>query len=114
MKRICRIKLINWHRFTHHIIHVDGNLLLIGDNASGKSTIFDALQVCLVGNMTSVRLNRAANEGGDRDLRTYVRGLVSSGDINAGEARYLRQDATSYVLVEFSEDEAKSKEGRAK
>src|SRR5438128_9712618 len=114
MKQIRRIKLINWHRFTHQMIHVDGNLLLISDNASGKSTIFDALQVCLVANMTSVRLNRAANEGGDRDLRTYVRGLVSSGDLNADDARYLRQDATAYILVEFSEDDAKAKETRAK
>jgi uncharacterized protein YPO0396 len=115
MKQIRRIKLINWHRFTHHIVNVDGNLLLIGDNASGKSTILDALQVCLVAHMTSVRLNRAANEGGDRDLRTYVRGLVSSGDINAGEARYLRQDATAYVMVEFSEDGTRSaRESRTK
>lgn len=117
MKQIRRIKLINWHRFTDHMIHVDGNLLLIGDNASGKSTIFDALQVCLIANMTSVRLNRAANESGNRDLRTYVRGLVSSGDGNAGEARYLRQDATAYILVEFSEAETQpnpSRDGRTK
>jgi predicted ATP-dependent endonuclease of OLD family len=55
MKQIRRIKLINWHRFTNHTVHVDGNLLLIGDNTSGKSTIFDALQVCLVAHMGSVR-----------------------------------------------------------
>src|ERR1043166_1275183 len=108
MKQIRRIKLINWHRFSHHIVNVDGNLLLIGDNMSGKSTILDALQVCLVANMTSVRLNRAANESCNRDLRTYVRGKVSSGDTNADDGRYLREDATAYVLVEFSEDDARS------
>src|ERR1700685_2060510 len=117
MKQIRRIHLVNWHRFTHHTIHVDGNLLLIGDNTSGKSTIFDALQVCLVAHIGSVRLNRAANEGGDRDLRTYVRGLVSAGGVSANEARYLRQDATAFVLIEFSDDEAeqaKSSEARRK
>jgi len=104
VKRLKRIQLINWHRFTHHTFDVDGNLLLMGDNGSGKSTILDALQVGLVGNMRSVRLNLAANEGGDRSLKSYVLGLVGAGN-NGHPARTLRKNATSYILLEFADSE---------
>lgn len=104
MKRLKRIRLINWHRFSHHTFEIDGHLLLIGDNGSGKSTILDALQVGLVGNMRSVRLNLAANEGGDRSLKSYVLGLVGAGN-NGHPARTLRKNATAYVLLEFGDTE---------
>ncbi|MCA9072732.1 MAG: AAA family ATPase, partial [Planctomycetaceae bacterium] len=105
MKRLRRIKLINWHRFSHHTFEVEGHLLLMGDNGSGKSTILDALQVGLVGNMRSVRLNLAANEGGDRSLKSYVLGLVG-GSNNGHAARTLRKNATSYILLEFADTES--------
>ncbi len=104
MKRLARIRLINWHRFTHHTFEVDGHLLLMGDNGSGKSTILDALQVGLVGNMRSVRLNLAANEGGDRSLKSYVLGLVG-GTGNGHPARTIRKNATAYILLEFADTE---------
>ncbi len=100
MKRLRRIQLINWHRFTRHTFAVDGHLLLMGDNGSGKSTVLDALQVGLVGNMRSVRLNLAANEGGDRSLKSYVLGLVG-GSTNGHPARTLRKNASGYILLEF-------------
>ena len=102
MKRLKRISLINWHRFAQHTFDVEGHLLLMGDNGSGKSTILDALQVGLVGNMRSVRLNLAANEGGDRSLKSYVLGLVG-GAGNGHPARTLRKNATSYILLEFAD-----------
>lgn len=105
MKRLRRIQLINWHRFSHHIFEVEGHLLLMGDNGSGKSTILDALQVGLVGNMRSVRLNLAANEGGDRSLKSYVLGLVG-GSNNGHPARMLRKNATGYILLEFADTES--------
>lgn len=104
MKRLRRIQLINWHRFSHHTFEVEGHLLLMGDNGSGKSTILDALQVGLVGNMRSVRLNLAANEGGDRSLKSYVLGLVG-GSNNGHPGRTLRKNATAYILLEFADTE---------
>ncbi len=104
MKRLKRIRLINWHRFTLHTFDVEGHLLLMGDNGSGKSTILDALQVGLVGNMRSVRLNLAANEGGDRSLKSYVLGLVG-GNNNGHPAKTLRKNATGYILLEFADTE---------
>ncbi len=105
MKRLKRIGLINWHRFTQHTFDVEGHLLLMGDNGSGKSTILDALQVGLVGNMRSVRLNLAANEGGDRSLKSYVLGLVGGGT-NGQPPRTLRKNATAYILLEFGDSES--------
>lgn len=102
MKRLKRIRLINWHRFTNHTFEIEGHLLLMGDNGSGKSTLLDALQVGLVGNMRSVRLNLAANEGGDRSLKSYALGLVGAGN-NGHPARTLRKNATAYILLEFAD-----------
>ena len=105
MKRLKRIGLINWHRFTHHTFDIEGHLLLMGDNGSGKSTILDALQVGLVGNMRSVRLNLAANEGGDRSLKSYVLGTVGGGT-NGQSPRSLRKNATAYILLEFGDTQS--------
>ena len=45
MKKLTKIKLINWHYFQNETINVDGSFLLSGENASGKSTILDAIQL---------------------------------------------------------------------
>ena len=60
MKKLTRIKLVNWHYFGNETIDVNGSFLLSGENASGKSTILDAIQLILTTNTR--RFNPAANE----------------------------------------------------
>ena len=50
MKKLTRIKLVNWHYFGNETIYVNGSFLLSGENASGKSTILDAIQLILTTN----------------------------------------------------------------
>ena len=45
MKTLTRVRLINWHYFTDETIDIKGSALFTGDNASGKSTILDAIQM---------------------------------------------------------------------
>ena len=39
MKKLTKIRLINWHYFSNETIDVSNNILLTGQNATGKSTI---------------------------------------------------------------------------
>ncbi|MBR2800965.1 MAG: AAA family ATPase [Erysipelotrichaceae bacterium] len=98
MKTLTKIRLINWHYFTDETIDVRGSVLFSGENASGKSTILDAIQLVLTTNST--RFNPAANERSKRKLNGYVR-------CKTGEEgnTYIRNSGAviSYVALEFYE-----------
>ena len=70
-KKLCRIRLINWHYFVNETISVNGSFLVSGENTAGKSTILDAIQLVLTTNTR--KFNTAANEKSSRDLKGYVR-----------------------------------------
>jgi len=99
MKTLTRVRLINWHYFTDETINIKGSVLFSGENASGKSTILDAIQLVLTTNST--RFNPAANERSKRNLQGYVR-------CKTGEEgnTYLRGrgPVISYVALEFYEE----------
>lgn len=98
MKKLTRIRLINWHYFTNETINVSGSFLITGENTSGKSTILDAIQLVLTTNTR--KFNTAANEKSNRDLRGYVR--CKTGD---EERAYLRSGSViTYVALEFYEE----------
>lgn len=96
--KLVKIKLINWHIFTNSTISMDGNTLITGENASGKSTLMDAIYYVLSGG-DDKHFNKAANELGKRDLESYLRGKLGSEN-----QMYLRSgtDVIGYVILEFS------------
>ncbi len=59
MKKLVKIRLINWHYLSNETIIINGNTLLTGPNASGKSTIMDAITFVLTAGDTT--FNLAAN-----------------------------------------------------
>ncbi len=96
MKKLTRIRLINWHLFENATITCQGTTYLIGVNGVGKSTILDAIQLALVGGQRDVKFNRAAMSGSQRTLTSYVRG-----ELGTEGKRFLRGDATAVVALEF-------------
>jgi uncharacterized protein YPO0396 len=96
MKELTRIRLINWHLFEDVTIPCRGTTYFIGVNGVGKSTILDAIQFALVGGQRDVRFNRAAMSGSRRTLAGYVRG-----ELGTEGQRFLRDDATAVVALEF-------------
>jgi uncharacterized protein YPO0396 len=99
-KTLTKIKLINWMYFENVTIEIDGNTLITGTNASGKSTIIDALQYLLVGGRQKSKFNTAADESGKRTLEGYVRATV-----NTDEKMHLRPgDVTSHIAIEITEN----------
>ena len=71
MKKLTRVKLINWHRFTDAIIDFEKSTLISGENGAGKSTLLDAIQFVIT--CSTNYFNKAAHENGKRKLTGYVR-----------------------------------------
>ncbi|MGE5603031.1 MAG: ATP-binding protein, partial [Nitrososphaerales archaeon] len=97
MKQLTRIRLVNWHLFTDVTITCQGTSYFIGVNGAGKSTILDAVQFALVGGQRDVKFNQAALANSRRTLSSYVRG-----ELGTEGQRYLRDDCTGLVALEFA------------
>ena len=116
MLQIKRMHLINWHYISETTAvfgkHVN---FITGDNASGKSTLLDALQTALFVHSKDFNLSNQINKsrGGARDARQlmdYMRGtLTISTDIShlnleKGQ-KYLRPHAVrTWIAVELFDD----------
>ncbi len=101
MKKLSKIKLVNWHLFTNQTIEINQNTLISGENGSGKSTLLDAVQYLLVGGRSGAKFNIAATDDARRTLDGYIRGRI--GAINK---EYLRGgDVISHVALEFYDEQ---------
>lgn len=105
MKRLNKIRLVNWYHIGDETLPIKGSALFMGDNGSGKSTVLDAIQFALVADLSQIRFNQAANENAERSLQGYTRWMVNS-DGSKDSHVYNRGDCSSYVLLEFTEEEA--------
>lgn len=100
MKRLQKIRLINWHRFTNETIEFGDATLLSGENGAGKSTILDAIQFVIT--CSKANFNKAAQDKGKRTLGTYIRCKTGRED-----RPYERTgELSAHVALEFF-DEAK-------
>ncbi|HOH94666.1 MAG TPA: ATP-binding protein, partial [Bacilli bacterium] len=103
MKLLKTVKIINWHYFWNQTLNFEQIVFLTGVNASGKSTLIDAMQVVLLGDTSGRHFNKAAAEKSNRTLRGYLRGEL--GDSLEGGFHYLRNGRfTSYIVLEFYDD----------
>jgi uncharacterized protein YPO0396 len=103
VKELTCIRLINWHLFDDATITCHGTTYFVGANGAGKSTILDAVQFALVGGQRDVRYNQAALAGGKRTLAGYVRG-----ELGSESRRFLRDDASGVVALEFRNSDGSS------
>ena len=102
MKKLVKVRLINWHYLSNETIIINGNTLLTGPNASGKSTIMDAITFVLTAGDT--QFNLAANEKGKRDLKGYVKCKLGMDD-----KEYLRNgDVSGHIALEFHDERTDS------
>ena len=84
MKKLKRMKLINWHRFENCVIDFGETTLLSGENGAGKTTILDAIQFVVI--CSANFFNKAAHDNGNReDPQSY--------------AYYMRENLFSHVNI---------------
>lgn len=98
MKKLTRVKLINWHRFTNEIIDFEKTTLLSGENGAGKSTLLDAIQFVVT--CSTNYFNKAAHENGKRKLTGYIR--CKTGKENKPYER--TGEISAHVALEFFEE----------
>ena len=100
MKKLRKMKVINWHYFDEDEISFGSATMLSGHSGAGKSTLLDALQYIFIGSQTQARFNAAATQEAWRTLLHYLRGKIK-----AEGMQYLRADEfTSYIVLEFYDD----------
>ncbi len=97
-KILTRVQLVNWHFFENERIALNGSALISGENTAGKSTILDAIQLVLTTN--SRKFNVAANEKGNRTLKSYIRCKVG----NVDETYHRKGTVPANVALEFYEE----------
>lgn len=108
MKHLVRLLLVNWYRLEQVSIEINGHTAFIGPNASGKSSLLDAIQAVLVGGSKQWwSPNASAGEKSTRSLRDYCLGVVRDPD-NPDLSREFqpRDQAITYLVLVF-EDEQK-------
>lgn len=98
MKKLMRMKLINWHRFTNDIIDFENSTLISGENGAGKSTLLDAIQFVVT--CSTNYFNKAAHENGKRKLTGYIR--CKTGRENKPYER--TGELSAHVALEFYEE----------
>jgi len=100
MKWMKKLRLINWHYFADETMEFGRQTLITGQNAAGKSTIIDALQVLLVADQRQIRFNPAAHEEAKRSMINYLKGKIGSDD-----RTFVRDgDFTTYIAAEFRDE----------
>lgn len=105
MKLLRKMKIINWHYFWNETITFEQIVFLTGQNASGKSTLIDAMQLLLLGDTTGRYFNKAASDKSTRTLKGYLKGEL--GDAEDGGFNYLRTGRFSaYLAMEFFDDKS--------
>lgn len=103
MKKLDKLRLINWHLFTNTTTNIENLTFLTGANGTGKSTIIDALQIVLLGDTSGRNFNKAANEKTGRTLNGYLR--CETGKTANGDTICVRKgNFSSYIACQFLDD----------
>ncbi|TIW23415.1 MAG: hypothetical protein E5V65_01110 [Mesorhizobium sp.] len=100
MMELVHLALVNWHSFNVEDIPVCGHVGFLGENASGKSTILDMIQVVLTGasgrymNLNPVAGESRRRSGPRRTVQGYCLGARGEGD-------FRREACLTYVAISF-------------
>jgi len=108
MKRLVRLLLINWYRLEQASIDIVGHTAVIGPNASGKSSLLDAIQAVLVGgDKRWWNPNASAGEKSTRSLRDYCLGAVRDpNNPDLSQEFRPRDQAVTYLALVFRDEQS--------
>src|SRR6266511_371314 len=102
MKLLNRIVLVNWYLFDKIEVEIRGNTAVIGPNASGKSSLLDAVQTVLTGaDKRYIALNAGTDGKSYRSIREYALGFMYDPNDAEGYNAELRprESAITYLAL---------------
>jgi len=100
MKKLKKVLLINWLYYEKILVDFDDINYVTGKTGSGKTSFIDALQIVLLGELTSRNFNKAANESSERTLKGYLRADMDDNNPRSRRGRSFR----TYIATEFLDD----------
>lgn len=108
MKKLVRLLLVNWYRLEVESVEINGHTAFIGPNASGKSSLLDAIQTVLVGgDKRQLSLNASAGEKSTRSIRDYCLGVVRDPDNpDISQEFRPREQAITYLVLCFRDEDS--------
>ncbi len=85
---ISRIRLINFHNFCNETISIaeGGHLFMLGDNASGKTTVLDAIHYVLTAG-EDMEFNAAARVSGSKQQGRRIQSIITRYNVDTGHMR---------------------------
>lgn len=94
-----KFHMINWMYYPPQSIDFGASNLLTGITGSGKSTIVDAIQILMLGEVNGNFYNKSATGNkSDRTIATYLRGAYDGGEKRAAKG------FSSYLALDFFDD----------
>jgi DNA repair exonuclease SbcCD ATPase subunit len=98
---IGRIKLINFHNFCNETINIaeGGHLFMLGDNASGKTTVLDAIHYVLTAG-EDMEFNAAARVAGSKQQGRRIQSVITRYNVDTGHMR--PSGGVTYAALEIS------------
>ncbi len=105
MKLLKKVLLINWLNYSFQEVEFGRITFLTGKNASGKSTLIDAIQLVMLGETNGKFFNQAANEKSGRTLESYLYGYKGDIETNLSQKVMREGGFTSYIALEFFDEE---------
>lgn len=101
MRYITKLHLENWHYIEYKTIDLSNNInFLTGQTGAGKSTIIDALQLIILGDLRGQYFNKAANENSKRKLIEYLKGMIEENSDDGKKFVRDNMDFSSYIVIE--------------
>ncbi|MDY2727572.1 MAG: ATP-binding protein, partial [Candidatus Onthovivens sp.] len=100
MKKIKKLKLINWHTFNNEEISFSDINVITGENGTGKSTILDAIHYLQSGG--TCKFNTAANTiSSGRTVENYLRARVGNEN-----REFLRSEGNiiGHIAIQYFDD----------
>lgn len=95
-----RFHVINWMYYGIQTVEFDGSNLISGPTGSGKSSIVDALQIVLMGEIGTRYFNRSATGSkSDRTIITYLRGKYHESEYKRANKAF-----SSYLAADFYDE----------
>lgn len=98
MKLLETAHLVQFFLYEAESFNLVGNCAFIGENAAGKTSALDAIQIALMGTHEgAIKLNSQRDgDGRDRTIREYCLGKL--------DERYRREFSTTYITLVFRDE----------